>query len=310
MASTSADPVETAAWVDWLSNRIEVVPVRDTRLVDVRVEDSDPRTAQVIADRLTRLFVDYREQRSVEGDTTSLAFLANRLDEVKSRIDEANRRYAAAGAGRLPLLRARASHLRTSLASAGQGNSENARAIRRELLDRQAKLAAARGVYQDLHPRMVELKQEVVALQSQLASETQRSPGRVSPGQRSVQSALARSENELAAVEGRLRRQSGVVTELKVDQELYERLLIKAREMGLDEQLMQPAVAIVSPAAVEPDPVRPRKLLNLFMCLMAGTLAGGGMALSAESLRRTVRDADDAQEQLGLPVIAVIPRRP
>src|SRR5688572_29864038 len=51
------DPAALGLRVDRLARAISVVPVADTRLVDIRVEDGDPIMAREAADRLARMFV-------------------------------------------------------------------------------------------------------------------------------------------------------------------------------------------------------------------------------------------------------------
>jgi tyrosine-protein kinase Etk/Wzc len=73
--------------------------------------------------------------------------------------------------------------------------------------------------------------------------------------------------------------------------------------------MASPAVAIVDPATVDPDPVRPHRGLNLVVFLTAGLLLGVGGALLFDSLRRTIRTAQDVESELGLPVLATLPTR-
>jgi succinoglycan biosynthesis transport protein ExoP len=70
-----------------------------------------------------------------------------------------------------------------------------------------------------------------------------------------------------------------------------------------------PLVEIVDAAAVSPDPVRPRKEMNLAVCPAAGLLIGWGLALLRYPARRTIRGLEDVEEQLKLPVLGVIPKK-
>ena len=103
--------------------------------------------------------------------------------------------------------------------------------------------------------------------------------------------------------------QAVLQNELAVDEEIYQRLASRTLEMGMQRQGVAPVVSIVSPAVVGIDPVRPRGLVNVGVCLVAGILAAIGLALVRGSLGRTIRGAREAEELLGLPVLAVLPRR-
>ncbi len=68
-------------------------------------------------------------------------------------------------------------------------------------------------------------------------------------------------------------------------------------------------VEIVDSATAGASPVRPRKALNLLMWLTAGLPFGLGLAQLRRSMHPTIQAADEAEEQLDLPVVAVIPKK-
>jgi tyrosine-protein kinase Etk/Wzc len=90
---------------------------------------------------------------------------------------------------------------------------------------------------------------------------------------------------------------------------MYARLVARAREIGIERQMMMPAVAVVEPASVEAEPIRPRPLVNLAVSILAGGLVAVGLALLLGSSRKTIRGWYDAEELTGLPVLAVLPKR-
>jgi len=66
-------------------------------------------------------------------------------------------------------------------------------------------------------------------------------------------------------------------------------------------------VEIVDTAAVPEHPVRPRKLLNLALAGILGLMLGVFGAFVAEFLDTRIKDEDDVERHLGLPVLGVIP---
>ena len=54
--------------------------------------------------------------------------------------------------------------------------------------------------------------------------------------------------------------------------------------------------------------MRPRKILNLLVCVFAGLVTGTGLAYLREYLRRTIRTPQDVDEYLQLPVLGLIPK--
>jgi uncharacterized protein involved in exopolysaccharide biosynthesis len=341
------EPAALREQLHWLGQAIRVTPIKDTRLVDISVEDSDPVVAQVIADRLARLFVAYRSERAFEADTSGFSFLQAQLAEVRERI-ERNRASLPVvrgdgGATRRAQLRSEASALRneyerasrdemalgakTAALSRVTSGGEVAlgtatsdlpamKALAKQLESAQAELAQARAVYGNEHPRIQALSANVNEIRASIRAEASRSLADVRREQAyarsrasSVGSRLA-SIQDAASVPGRAVRRAPLrENELIADEELYARLVGRVRELGFDERMASPAVAIVDPATVDPDPVRPHRGLNLVVFLTAGLLLGVGGALLFDSLRRTIRTAQDVESELGLPVLATLPTR-
>ncbi|OIK10589.1 capsular biosynthesis protein [Bacillus sp. MUM 116] len=67
-------------------------------------------------------------------------------------------------------------------------------------------------------------------------------------------------------------------------------------------------VSILSKATVaeNPDPIKPRPLLNIAIALVVGLMAGAGLAFLLEYLDNTVKDEQEIEKLVGLPVLGVI----
>lgn len=66
-------------------------------------------------------------------------------------------------------------------------------------------------------------------------------------------------------------------------------------------------ITIISSASINPKPVSPNKKLNLLIGLLLGMFVGVGMAFLREFLDRTVKDDRFITEDLGLPILGIIP---
>lgn len=66
-------------------------------------------------------------------------------------------------------------------------------------------------------------------------------------------------------------------------------------------------VTILSKATAAPDqaPVKPKKLLNIAIALVIGLMAGVGIAFLLEYFDNTIKDEQDVEQVLGLPVLGV-----
>lgn len=67
------------------------------------------------------------------------------------------------------------------------------------------------------------------------------------------------------------------------------------------------SVSIVDRAVIPANPVKPNKLLNILMALIAGLTASLGLVFLLEYLDNTVKTSGDIEELLGIPVLGIIP---
>jgi len=92
---------------------------------------------------------------------------------------------------------------------------------------------------------------------------------------------------------------------LELAQGIYTQLLTRAQEMQVLRASTVGNVRIVDTAASGDRPIAPRRSLILALSLVLGGMAGIGLVLVREWMRRGVQSADEF-EQAGLPVFATI----
>lgn len=90
----------------------------------------------------------------------------------------------------------------------------------------------------------------------------------------------------------------------------YTTLLQRYNNLRLQEALVQPSVQIVTPAEPPTSPERPNLASNLAVGLLLGILLAAMLVGIAETVATEdrIRSPWDAQSELGLPVLATVPR--
>ena len=330
-----------------LGSMIAVHPVNDTRMVDVVVQAGGPDLARTIADRVTTLFVEDERLRTSAADTAGLATLGQELSEARQRQVELGAGVRGASSGSNELLSARRTRLTQAMAQLDDerqrtndarrdaelklsklqryasapdtalwepSGNESLDALHRELVECSRRVAAARAIYRPLHPKLAALDSEYAELRALerrslplAARELRGVVGYEAAHAARLQEAMADSEQALAGIQAREAALGGVAALAQADRELEGRLLDRIRDRLLEAPLDSPPVDRVDAAMVDPDPVRPRRALNVLVGTLAGLLLGSGTALLRRAPARLHERPDQVEAQLDVPVIAVMP---
>jgi succinoglycan biosynthesis transport protein ExoP len=168
--------------------------------------------------------------------------------------------------------------------------------------------------YKEQHP-------EILKIDAQIRQTSQKLDAEMQIMLRAVQTeytvAKAREETLLGNV-NQLRREGQELNEKEIqalalqreadsNQQLYEAVLKRFKETGVTGGLETNNVRIVEEATAPAIAVKPRKLWNLTLSVLAGLVAGLGLALAIEYFDTTVKTPDDVERYFGLPVIGIVP---
>ena len=92
------------------------------------------------------------------------------------------------------------------------------------------------------------------------------------------------------------------------NRQLYDALLQRYKEIGVAGGVGVNNIAVVDPADLPKKPSSPRLVLNLALSLLAGALAGVGLALALEQIDQGISDPSEVEKNLGLPLLGTVPK--
>ena len=92
------------------------------------------------------------------------------------------------------------------------------------------------------------------------------------------------------------------------NRQLYDALLQRYKEIGVAGGVGVNNIAVVDPADLPKKPSSPRLVLNLALSLLAGALAGIGLALALEQIDQGISDPSEVEKNLGLPLLGTVPK--
>ena len=194
-------------------------------------------------------------------------------------------------------------------------NSSLIEKLRGETSDLEVERSKLLRVYKDKHPEILKIDARIQQVQQRLDGEIQNMLRAV---QAEYKVAKAREDTLFNNVT-QMRREGQDLNEKEIqylalqresetNQQLYDSIVKRLKETGVTGGLETNNVRVVEAATAPAAPVRPRKMWNLGLSIVVGLGLGIAVAVAIEYFDTTVRNPDDVERYLGLPVIGIVPR--
>lgn len=340
----SSDPIARAASaLDTLARRVAVSRADRTYILEIRATARAPALARDIANAVTEAYRTDQTEAARAATRNANAALTARLEELRAQLRaaedkvqsyraekglvgkdgsavteqqlaELNQRLVQARAV-LATARARYEEVRRN-GAAGTGQalaSPLIAALRTQLATARQKEAELTSTYGDNHPLVVQIRQEIAAIEGQIAQEI----GRI---EASARNDVAVAERDVAGLQAELDRLTGrdvqdasdliqlreLQREADAVREVYESVLARVRETAEQEQLEVSAARVIAPAATPLAASFPPRAFILGVALAFGLGLGAAFALMRERFDDRIRNAAQLRRD-GLEVLAVLP---
>jgi len=121
---------------------------------------------------------------------------------------------------------------------------------------------------------------------------------------------------QLAEVDGKVRSldySEKDMQKLKREQAINEKNYQAYQEKSEDaritdnmNRLKMANISIIQKATVPPEPIRPKKLMNIAMAIVLGMVSGLGLAFWSESMSQSFSTPDQLENSIGMPVLVAI----
>ncbi len=150
--------------------------------------------------------------------------------------------------------------------------------VQQKLVQLTFELASLKQKYTEKHPKILQLKEQIKQLESQLKG-------------------FSGKELDYA----RLKR------EVEVNKKIYAMLREKLEEVRIREAEKVPDVSIVDPALLPTSPINTQSKITVAMGSLLGIVLGMVLAFVAENLDTSMGTIEDVENSLKLPVLGVVP---
>jgi tyrosine-protein kinase Etk/Wzc len=248
---------------------------KQSDIIGISLTGKSPKLTAAILDEIASQYLAQNEDRKSEAAEKSLAFLGRQLPEMKRDLEQAEAKY---------------NEFRNSRGTVN--------------LDEEAKNALQQSV--QTQTKLLELKQKRRELETRFADEH--------PAIVAIDDQMRALDKELRGISQKIRKLPAVeqdvvrlTRDVKVNQDIYTTLMSTALQLRLIAAGKVGSVRVLDRPAVPAKPVRPKKLLVIFLSGVAGVLLGGMAAFARKNIYRRVDVPGEIEQSLGLRVSAAIP---
>lgn len=326
-----------------LQSRLKVTPIRNTRLVRLEMTAADPDSAMRDLSSVMTAYHEFKIKQKTQMISKTLEFIDQQLrnvdEEMQKAVDKLRRfkeenqlvnlsESVSAAIGQLAGLEKsqnelmirheQAQFLLTTLQSQYPVDRESFYALGNtmeqpllitlasNLSSLQAERAALRSQYTAQHPIIKALDKKISELKEKLKAEIKSLIASLAAQKAALEREIRKTEGELKKIPGAEQHLADLMRQAKVFQDTYSFLLQKRGELQITRASQIGDIYVIEPPHARLGFIKPRMLQNLLLAIVVGLFLGTGLAFLFEYLDDSVKNPDDVQSLVKLPVLGVI----
>ena len=321
-----------------LRKALNVVPSRESNVIQIEFTGKDPATAATVANAFTRAYIDVNLELRVSPAREFAKFFEVQTRSARERLETARKALTdyqqangiTAEGDSLDFETARLNDISSQLTQI-QGQTTDSRSkrersgsdtvaeviqnpvingLKADIARLQAKLNESSANLGRNHPQIISMTSELQGLREQLAAETRKITSSIDTTYQVSREREGQLRAALAAQKDRvlnLNKQRDQIqllrSELLSAQRQFETVSARASQTSVESQTSQTNISVLNVATPPSDPAQPRVLVNLLVSIFLGALLGVGLALVLELFSRRVRSSEDLADLPNLPLL-------
>ncbi|MFW5330335.1 GumC family protein [Hydrogenophaga sp. ZJX-1] len=323
---------------------VTVEPIRNSRLVEIKVLNADPELAARIANTMAKAFIASNIERKVDSSVYARQFLEDQIKQTKAKLEESERQIndyakkneilnlgdkgsaatqtfvdfsAALGKAQQDRIKAETQYneVKRNPDSAPQALDNAAiQAYKEQKAKLEAEYAKNLATYKPEFPTMVQARAQIGELNSRIKAEVDTILASIKgqfeaakQQEEALRAKVASTRSEVISVQDRSVDMNLLQRELETNRQVYDALLQRLKEVSVTAGITTNNVSIVDEATASLFPAKPKPLVNLALGLVLGVFLGMLAALLREQMDDSIKHADEIEGTLGLPLLGLIP---
>jgi len=342
---TAAEARQRAGDAPVLLRNLKVTRPPSTYLLLVSYRSSDPQLAADVANAISQSYLEHTYNIRIRSSASLSTFMEKQLDELRAKMERSSMALSRFERElnvinpeeKTSILSARLLQLNTEFTNAQadrvrrdamfgsvrggaiealqtSAQGEDLRRLTERLNEAQEDFVQVKAHYGANHPEFRKSQAKVTEIQRALEYTRKNILARVEIELRQAQSREAMLQKEVATTKTELDRLNArsfeyqaLKREADADKNLYEELVRKIKEAGINAGFQNSSVRLADPARPGFLPVFPNVKLNLALALLLSTVFAFAAALVSDLLDNTVRDPEQVSRTLNTEVIGSLP---
>jgi len=326
-------------------NRLKVTRPPNTYLLLISYRSDDPQLAADAANAIAQSYLEHTYNIRIRSSASLATFMEKQIEELRAKMERSSQ--ALVGFERelnvinpeekTNILSARLLQLNTEYTNA-QGDrlrkeaaydsvkggsieaalaaaqGDGLRRLVEHLNEAQEHFAEVKTHFGANHPEYKKAEAKVVEVESSIEASTKDVAQRVAiefneseRREASEKQAVADAKADFDHVNARSFEYQALKREADADKQLYEELVRKIKEAGINAGFQNSAIRIADPARPALNAVFPDIRFNALLALLFSALVAVGAAVLSDILDKTIRDPEQASRTLRTEVIGSLP---
>ena len=183
-----------------------------------------------------------------------------------------------------------------------------------QLVNAEVELSRLSKVFKSKHPKVIEAQTRIDDTRKKIGEELKKVIGNLNAEkdvllakEGMLQKTIADFEKEAMETNKKELNYTILERNVEMNQNLYDTILSRLKEVNITGNVDFSNIRITEKAVLPRFPSSPTKRRNVMLGIIVGLMIGVGLSFFWEYLDRSIRNEDDVQRYLGLPVLSVIP---
>jgi len=178
--------------------------------------------------------------------------------------------------------------------------------LAKDLSQLEAERAALRTQYTQRHPTVMALDHKILKLKAKIRAEIKSLIASLDAQKRALSKEASAAESRLRQLPEKEQRLAELMRRAKVYEDTFSFLLQKKGELQVTRASQIGDVWLVDPPHADLRYIKPRLRMNVMLAAVVGLMLGVGLVFLLEYLDDSVKNANDVQTTVGLPILGNI----